>query len=87
MSNHGYDNEKCPECAGTGEDIKQLKAEETRLRGWLEAIIAWPDEKYNRRDEDGYPTEIEYDEFSYRRLVDSYRDALRRALAGEEVPK
>jgi hypothetical protein len=38
---------------------------------------------YGTDEEDGYPVEIvydEYDEFAYKRIVDSYRDAAKKAL-------
>jgi hypothetical protein len=51
-----------------------------RLRTALEAIRDFPKPGTSRRTEDGYPDEIVYDEFAYRRIVDSYREAARAAL-------
>ncbi len=65
--------------------IKKLEAEVTRLRKGIGGIIDFPDEEYGRRTEDGYPEEIVYDEFAYRRLVNSYR-SFGRELLGEESP-
>ena len=46
----------------------------------LKQVIGYPTKKQGRRDKDGYPTEFEYDEWSYKRMVESYRDALRNIL-------
>lgn len=51
----------------------------------LTAIRDYPKEGSPRRDEDGYPLEIEYDEFAYRRIVDSYREIARAALSGSKM--
>lgn len=42
----------------------------------LEGLRDWPDESYERRTEDGYPQEMVYDEYAYKRMVDGYREAL-----------
>lgn len=60
---------------------EQILAENARLRKALEAIRDFPKPGNPRRTEDGYPAEIAYDEFAYRRVVDSYRDAARAALS------
>lgn len=61
---------KCPDCGGNIQ---------TNYREALEAIRDYPKEGHDRRDEEGYPREFVYDEFAYKRMVDSFRDA---ALAG-----
>ena len=43
----------------------------------LEMIAAYPPEGHRRRTEDGYPAEIVYDDFAYKRIVDTYREAIR----------
>ena len=45
-----------------------------RMKEALEAIRDYPQEG-GRRTQDGFPSEIQYDEFAYRRLVTSYRAA------------
>jgi len=45
----------------------------------IDSIIAYPPEG-GRRTEDGYPLEVMYDEFAYKRMVDSYRQGLRNLL-------
>ncbi|MGB3833748.1 MAG: hypothetical protein WA975_18005 [Mesorhizobium sp.] len=59
----------------------RLAAEVTRLRGALERIRDYPEAGNSRRDDGGYPSEVIYDEFAYRRLVESYRECARAALA------
>jgi hypothetical protein len=46
----------------------------------LRQIIDYPNPGVSRCTEDGYPTEFAYDEFAYRRIIDSYRDALTKAI-------
>lgn len=46
-------------------------------------VISYPRKGHPRRCKDGYPTEMVYDEFAYKRMVDSYRDALRNILRGK----
>ena len=43
----------------------------------LEMIAGYPPEGHNRRTEDGYPAEFVYDDFAYKRMVNTYRDAIR----------
>lgn len=52
----------------------------TKLRKTLRVIVAYPTEKHGRRTDDGYPAEFMYDEFSYRRMVKSFRDAITAAI-------
>ena len=49
------------------------------MKDALEAIRDYPG-KGGRRTEDGYPGEIVYDEFAYRRMVNSYRAAAEAGL-------
>lgn len=51
------------------------------MREALEFIRDYPPKGASRRTDDGYPAEVIYDEYAYQRMVDSYRDAARRALA------
>lgn len=54
----------------------------------LDAIADYPPKGHPRRAKDGYPAEVAYDEFAYKRAIDSYREAIRsvrdhlRALGG-----
>ncbi len=43
-------------------------------------VIPYPKKGTPRRTKDGYPSEVSYDEFAYKRMVDSYRDALKEIL-------
>jgi len=43
-------------------------------------VISYPKKGMPRRSKDGYPLEVVYDEFAYKRMVDSYRDALKEIL-------
>ena len=52
-----------------------------RMEEALEAIRDYP--QGDRQTDDGYPDEIQYDEFAYRRLVDSYRAAAEAGLSTE----
>ncbi len=49
----------------------------------IEEVISYPKEGTYRRTKDGYPSEISYDEFAYKRMVDSYRDVLKGILRGK----
>ena len=46
----------------------------------LKHIVAYPSKKEPRRTKDGYPSEFAYDEFAYKRMVNSYRDALKQLI-------
>ncbi len=63
--------------------MKQAKTAEKklkRLRRRLCKIVAYPEEGHDRRTDDGYPAEFDYDEFAYKRMVDSFRKAIRKAV-------
>ncbi|PJN96464.1 hypothetical protein CNY89_02375 [Amaricoccus sp. HAR-UPW-R2A-40] len=68
--------------------LTALRARVAGLEGALTDIRDFPRPGYPRRDEDGYPMEIEYDEFAYRRMVDGYRHVARAALSpsAQEAP-
>jgi len=57
-------------------DKTKLKEIRSALRG----VIAYPDKNDPRRTKDGYPLEIIYDVFAYKRIVRSYREALKEIL-------
>ena len=50
------------------------------IRKAIQQVIDYPTEEQGRRTEDGYPTEVIYDEFAYKRMIDSLREALRNIL-------
>jgi hypothetical protein len=60
---------------------KQEKKAVNNLVKRVRGVIRWPPKSYDRRDDEGYPTEIAYDEYAYKRLVDTYREALTKILA------
>ncbi len=55
-------------------------AETKHMREVLEAIRDYPLPD-GRRTDDGYPAEVIYDEYAYRRMVDSYRAAAEAGLS------
>lgn len=67
--------------------MKKMKQTEKqklgRLRKALRKIVAYPPEGHDLRTDDGYPTELRYDEFAYKQMVDSFRDAIKAAIAGK----
>lgn len=58
----------------------QRRNKQAELISTLERIRDYPPEGGKRTD-DGYPLEVVYDEWAYRRMVDSYREAIDAALA------
>lgn len=46
----------------------------------MKSAREYPAEGEPRRTKDGYPEEVVYDEFSYNRMCDSYRDAFNAAI-------
>lgn len=66
-----------------GREMAEAKLAEATKR--LEAIRDYPKKGDSRRTEDGYPLEIVYDEFAYRRMVDSYREVAVSFLASKEA--
>lgn len=61
----------------------EMADENERLKSALRAMAEYPPPGHDRRTDDGYPVEFDYDEFAYKRMVDSYRDYARESL-GEE---
>ena len=59
------------------------KAELDILRKNIQDLINFPDENYPRRTEDGYPSEFVYDDFAYKRIIDTYRNFLKELLKFE----
>ena len=51
-----------------------------KIKNHIKEIINYPPKDHPRRTKDGYPIELIYDEFAYKRMVDSYRDALKNVL-------
>lgn len=50
------------------------------IRKAIQQVIDYPIVEQGRRDKDGYPTEFVYDEYAYKRVIDSARSALRTIL-------
>ena len=46
----------------------------------LETIVAYPPKGHKRRSKDGYPTEVVYDDFAYKRMVNTYREAVQEVV-------
>lgn len=61
-------------------ELTASTAREKRMREALKTILKFPPKREKRRTKDGYPQELIYDEYAYRRIVDSYREAARQAL-------
>ena len=55
----------------------KYKEQVTELSKGIDEIVAYPPEGHPRRTEDGYPSEFSYDEFAYKRVVDSVRNGLK----------
>jgi hypothetical protein len=62
-------------------ELRRIIAERDAARDALQAIADYPPTD-GRRNEDGYPSEIVYDEYAYCRMVDTYRNCARAALKG-----
>ena len=50
------------------------------IRKAIRKVASYPTKKQGRRTDDGYSEEMVYDEFAYKRMVDSYRIALKKIL-------
>jgi len=50
------------------------------IRKAIKQVIDYPPADHPRRTEDGYPTEFVYDEFAYKRMIYSVRNALKQIL-------
>ena len=46
----------------------------------IKSIVAYPKKGQGRRTKKGFPSEIEYDQFAYERMIASYRDGLKNLL-------
>ena len=46
----------------------------------IQQIISYPKKGEPRRTKDGYPSEFAYDDYAYKRMVNSFRDALKKVL-------
>jgi len=82
------DNDKTVIAVVKCEHYEQIISAVNSLPGLVEAlkhIRDFPKPDYPRRTEDGYPEEIIYDEFAYRRIINSYRDCANQALADAGV--
>ena len=55
----------------------QVERQVRRAIERLEQIANYPLEGHGRRTDEGYPSEVIYDQFAYERIVDTYRDAIR----------
>lgn len=53
----------------------------------VESIARYPADDPDRATDDGYPAEVVYDEFAYKRMVDSYRGALNAAIDAMTEPR
>lgn len=60
----------------------KLKARIEHLEKGLRVLRDYPPEGSERRTEDGYPAEVVYDEFAYKRMIDSFREGC-AAILGE----
>lgn len=52
-----------------------------RLRKALQNIVNYPPVRHFKRTEEGYPEVFTYDKAAYQGMIDSYRDAIRAAIA------
>ena len=62
------------------DELERLENENQRLKELLRQIVAYPPEGHERRADEGYPAEIVYDEFAYRRIVDFYRESIQAVV-------
>jgi hypothetical protein len=51
-----------------------------RAAGILRAVKEYPPMGHSRRNDNGYPAEVVYDEYAYQRIVDTYRESIGMAL-------
>lgn len=58
----------------------QINKNYTKAMDHLKYLREFPKPSYERRTEDGYPLEICYDEYAYKRMCDTYRDAIKQVL-------
>jgi hypothetical protein len=67
-------------------DLSNANKQNKKLRTALESIANYPPPD-GRVDEDGYPSEVVYDQYAYRRMVDSYRECAKQVLTALGVSK
>lgn len=67
--------------------MSKWKTKYKLLRKRLRGIANYPAKGHARRTDDGYPNEFTYDEFAYRRMVDSYREGIRGAIKDADKEK
>jgi hypothetical protein len=67
-----HEEQHDPECPARTNEREMLKA--------LEAIRDYGNAAHERGNDEGYPGEIVYDEFTYKRIVDAYREAANKAI-------
>ena len=63
--------------------VSRIERKVKKAKRALQKIIDYPrrgKRKRKRCTDDGYPTEFSYDEFAYRRMVDSYRSAIESVI-------
>ena len=62
------------------ERLRDLGKEIDAVRKAIQFLIDFPPEGHEFRTKDGYPSEMAYNEFAYRRIVDMYRESLQALL-------
>lgn len=60
--------------------MKKLHENCDAMEASLYAILQYPNEDHPRRTKDGYPSEIVYDEYAYKRMIDTYRRSAKIGL-------
>lgn len=68
------------------DEATELRQQLAEAVATLERIRDYPEEGNPRRTSDGYPVEVVHDEFAYRRVVDSYREAASDCLNALNPP-
>ncbi len=61
--------------------MRDYKAELLALRAAIKHVKGYPQKGSPRRTKDGFPAEFCYDEFAYKRMVRSIRNALGQILS------
>jgi hypothetical protein len=52
----------------------------SNIKKKLQILVDWPPKEYPRRDDGGFPLEISYDEYSYKRIVSFYRNEIQKII-------
>ena len=63
--------------------MNKIKKQRNKYRKFLKIIRDFPPKGYSRRTEDGYPAEIVYDEYAYKRIINSYRKLAKKGLKND----